>query len=303
MPLPHPFPDLAALDLLVTVSELGSISAAAEAHQVSQPAASMRLSSLERVLGLQLLERARTGARLTPAGAATVEWAGTVLHDMETLLAGVTALRSDERSRLLVAASLTVAEYLIPAWLRQLAVEQPEVGVSLQMGNTTRVTELVTQSRVELGFIEGPRPPGRLRSRVVRNDELAVVVGRDHPWARRRRPLTPAELAATPLVLREQGSGTRDVLSMALAEHGLKVRPSIELGSTTAIKAAAIAGDGPTVLSVLVTDNERRAGQLVVVPCANLRLGRTIRAVWGAERSLSRPATRLISLAASAGGG
>jgi DNA-binding transcriptional LysR family regulator len=300
MPLPQPVPDLAALDLLVTVSELGSINAAAEAHRVSQPAASMRLRSLERVVGLQLLERARTGARLTPAGEATVEWAGAVLHDMEALLAGVTALRSDERSRLLVAASLTVAEYLIPGWLRQLAVELPEVGVSLQMGNTARVAQLVTLGQVELGFIEGPRPPGRLRSRELRGDQLAVVVGKEHPWARRRRPLTPTELAATPLVLREEGSGTREVLAAALAEHGLAVRPAIELGSTTAIKAAAIAGDGPTVLSVLATDTERRAGLLVVVPCVGLHLDRTIRAVWGAERSLSRPASRLIAVAAAA---
>lgn len=299
MPLPQPFPDLVALDLLVTVSELGSINAAAEAHRVSQPAASMRLRSLEQALGLQLLERVRTGSRLTPAGAATVEWAGAVLHDMESLLAGAAALRSDERSRLLVAASLTVAEYLIPGWLRQLAVELPEVGVSLQMGNTAHVAELVTRGQVELGFIEGPRPPGRLRSREIRGDQLVVVVGKDHPWARRRRPLTATELAATPLVLREQGSGTRDVLAVALAEQGLEVRPAIEFGSTTAIKAAASAGDGPAVLSVLAVDNELRAGQLVVVACADLRLERTIRAVWAAERSLSRTATRLMALATS----
>ncbi|MHB8594672.1 MAG: LysR family transcriptional regulator, partial [Acidimicrobiales bacterium] len=117
MPLPQPFPDLAALDLLVTVGELGSINAAAQIHGVTQPAASMRLRSLERVLGLQLLERVRTGSRLTPAGAATVEWAGAVLHDMRYLLTGTAALRSDQRSRLRLAASLTVAEYLIPGWL------------------------------------------------------------------------------------------------------------------------------------------------------------------------------------------
>jgi DNA-binding transcriptional LysR family regulator len=194
---------------------------------------------------------------------------------------------------------MTVAEYLIPGWLRQLAVELPGVGVSLQMGNTAHVAELVVQGEVELGFIEGPQPLGRLRSRDLRDDELVVVVGKDHPWARRRRPLTANELAATPLVLREQGSGTRDVLAAALSEHGLGVRPAIELGSTTAIKAAAIAGDAPAVLSVLAVENERRAGQLVVVACGDLRLGRTIRAVWAPERSLSRPAARLIALAAT----
>ena len=299
MPLPQPIPDLGALDLLVTVSELGSINAAAQAHGVTQPAASMRLRSLERVIGLQLLERVRTGSRLTPAGAATVEWAGAILHDMRALLAGTAALRSDERSHLRLAASLTVAEYLIPGWLRQLAAAVPDVGVSLEMGNTAHVAELVTQGQVELGFIEGPRPPGRLRARDLREDELVLVVGRGHPWARRRRPVTAAELAATPVVLREPGSGTRDILTLALAEHGLEVRASMELGSTTAIKAAAIAGTGPAVLSALAVETELRAGRLVAVPCTALRLGRTIRAVWTTDRSLSPPAARLIAIAAA----
>jgi DNA-binding transcriptional LysR family regulator len=301
MPLVQPCPDLAALDLLVTVGELGSINAAAEAHGVTQPAASMRLQSLERMLGLQLLERVRTGSRLTPAGAATVEWAGVILRDMRALLAGTAALRSDERSHLRLGASLTVAEYLIPGWLRQLAAALPEVGVSLQMGNTAHVIELVAQGQVELGFVEGPRPPGRMRSRDLQDDELVVVVGKSHPWARRRRLLTAAELAATPLVLREQGSGTRDILTVALAEHGLEVRALMELGSTTAIKAAAIAGTAPAVLSALAVETELGAGQLVAVACTGLRLQRTIRAVWTIERSLPPPAVRLLAIAAAPG--
>jgi DNA-binding transcriptional LysR family regulator len=298
MPLPQPLPDLAALDLLVSVGELGSISAAADLHGVSQPAASMRLRSLERALGLELLERARTGSRLTPAGAATVEWAGSVLHEMRALLAGTSALRNDERSHLRLAASLTVAEYLIPEWLRQLATALPDVGVSLEMGNTAHVAELVTQGQVELGFIEGPRPPGRLRSRDLRNDELVIVVGKDHPWARRRRPVIAAQLAATPMILREPGSGTREILTIALAEHGLDVRALMVLGSTTAIKAAVVTGTGPAALSALAVESELRAGQMVAVPYAGLRLARTIRAVWTSGRTLSGPATHLLAIAA-----
>src|SRR5579875_2067592 len=237
MPLPEPVPDLGALDLLVTVGEVGSISAAAEAHGVTQPAASMRLRQLERVLGLQLLERVRTGSRLTPAGAATAEWAGAVLREMRALLGGADALRSDQRSHLRLAASLTVAEYLIPGWLRQLA------------------------------------------------GELVIVVGRGHPWGRRRRPVTPADLAATPLIVREHGSGTRDVLAAALAEHGLELRTSMELGSTTAIKAAAVGGGSPAVLSALSVDAELRSGQLQHVACPGLRLERTIRAIWAGGRT------------------
>lgn len=297
MPLPQPFPDLTALDLLVSVGELGSISAAAAAHGVTQPAASMRLSALERLLQVPLLERVTTGARLTPAGTATVEWAAVVLADMRVLLSGTAALRADHRSQLRLAASLTVAEYLIPRWLQQLAAELPETKVSLEMGNTAHVADLVVQGVAELGFIEGPRPPGRLRSKELTTDELVIVVARSHPWSHRRRPITTRELAATPLVLREPGSGTRDVLTESLHSRGLDVTAAMELGSTTAIKAAVIAGAGPAVLSALAVSGELESGQLAVVPCDEISLRRTIRAVWTATRPPSGSSSRLISIA------
>src|ERR1700733_5619204 len=153
MPFAQPYPDLTALDLLVSVAELGSISAAAGAHGISQPAASMRLSALERMLNIQLLERASTGARLTPAGVATVEGAAAVLADVRALLVGTAALRAKQGSHLLVAASLTIAEYLIPGWLGLLAADMPNTTVSLDMGNTAHVTYSVSHGDAEIGFI------------------------------------------------------------------------------------------------------------------------------------------------------
>ncbi|MCU4185279.1 LysR family transcriptional regulator [Acidiferrimicrobium sp. IK] len=300
MPLAEPIPDLAALDLLVTVGELGSINAAAEAHGITQPAASMRLRALERALGLQLLERARTGSRLTPAGQAAVEWAAVILDGMRALQAGTAALRRDARSHLRLGASLTVAEYLVPGWLRQLRSALPEVGVSLEMGNSSHVIDLVSGGDIELGFIEGPAVPRRLRSCDLGSDALVVVVGAGHPWARRRRPLGAAELAATPLVLREQGSGTRDILAAELAAHGLEVTALMELASTTAIKGATVAGAAPAVLSALAVEAEVRSGELVVVPCPELRFERTIRAVWAGGRRPGPAAARLLDIAESA---
>ncbi len=298
MPLPEPYPDLASLDLLVSVGELGSISAAAAVHNVSQPAASMRLRALERLLQITLLERATSGARLTPAGMATVEWAGVVLGDMRTLLAGASALRASRSSHLRLAASLTVAEYLIPRWLHLLAVADPETKVSLEMGNTVHVGELVTRGDVDLGFIEGSRPPGRLSSRELLTDELVIVVPAGHPWSRRRRPISVSELAKTPLVLREPGSGTREVLTDALRAQGLDVTVAMELASTTAIKAAVMIGAGPAVVSALAVRAEVQAGQLVSVASEGLSLRRAIRAIWAPNRPPSGAVARLLSIAA-----
>jgi DNA-binding transcriptional LysR family regulator len=261
----------------------------------------MRIRSLERVLGLQLLARTRTGSVLTPAGAATAEWSAAVLRDMRALLTGASALRREGRRRLHLAASMTVAEYLLPYWLGQLAVASPDVTVSLEMGNTARVAELVAARQVDVGFIEGDRPPGRLRAKNLLADELVVVVGRRHPWTRRHTPLTAVELAANPLLMREHGSGTRDVLTAALARQGLTAQALMELGSTTAIKAAAIAGSGPAVLSRLAVAAEVRSGELVPVLVEGLELGRTIRAIWASGRPLAGAAAQLVTIAEKAG--
>jgi DNA-binding transcriptional LysR family regulator len=297
MPLSHPYPDLGALDLLVSVSELGSISAAARAHHVTQPAASMRLRWLEDTLQVPLLERSTTGARLTPSGVATVEWAGAVLREVRTLIAGTAALRADRDSHLHVAASLTVAEYLVPRWLERLGAHAPQVKVSLEMGNTAHVIDSVAGGRVELGFIEGPEPPAQLCWQQVAEDDLVIVVGAGHPWSSRSWPLSPQDLAAMPLVLREPGSGTRDVLVEALAEHELGLTPAMELGSTTAIKTAVIGGAGPAAVSALAVAQELRDGQLIAVPYTGMDLRRVIRAVWAAERALSRAAQQLVAIA------
>jgi DNA-binding transcriptional LysR family regulator len=256
----------------------------------------MRLRGLERLLAVPLLERSTVGARLTPAGMATAEWAAGVLGAMRTLLAGTAALQAGRSSQLRLAASLTVAEYLMPRWLHVLAAEDPHTKVSLEMGNTSHVADLVAAGDADLGFIEGPRPPGRLRSRELLADELVIVVRPGHPWARRR--ISAAQLAATPLVLREPGSGTREVLTEALDKLRLQATAVMELPSTTAIKAAAVGGTGPAVVSALAVRDELARGQLVIVRCEDLQLDRTIRAVWAPGRRPSPSGARLLAIAA-----
>ncbi len=294
MPLPEPHPDLGALDLLVSVAEAGSIRQAALRHHISQPAASVRIRELERVLGLRLVERETTGARLTSDGLAIVGWASQVLAAMRALSSGAQALRLDQNSQLRLAASLTVAEYLLPVWLAPLYAALP-AAVSLRMANSDEVAELFVRDEVDLGFVEGPSLPVGLQGRTVYRDELVVVVSSQHPWARRRSPLSVEMLAKTPVVSRERGSGTRQVLEAALAEHGHELRVAVEFASTTAIKAAVAAGLGPAVLSRLAVSAELLDRRLVAVECRDLHLSRAIRAVWRARTSLSPLAKELLA--------
>jgi DNA-binding transcriptional LysR family regulator len=153
----------------------------------------------------------------------------------------------------------------------------------------------VSDGRADLGFVEGPNVPRSLRSKTVGHDRLVLVVPPGHPWAR-RRAVTPAELAATPLVSREEGSGTREVLAAALVRSlgpGAAQAPAaLSLSTTSAIRAAVLAGAAPAVLSRLSVGDDLAAGRLVHVEVTGLDLRRPLRAVWRGSAGLPAGAAR-----------
>jgi DNA-binding transcriptional LysR family regulator len=285
------------LDLLVSVAETGSLGQAAELHRISQPAASQRLARLERQLGLGLLVRGPTGSRLTQDGEAVLGWARRVLEQAEELVIGVGALRNRVPDVLGAAASLTIADFLFPRWLGALHRSHPGERVHLRVANSAAVAELVRARQVTMGFTETPHPPSGLRGRVIGGDRLVVVVPPGHRWAGRRHPLPITTLVAEPLVVRETGSGTRAALDDALAGAGLSVLPAAELGSTAALKTAAMTGEGAAVLSELSVAGEVTDGRLSIVPVAGVDLRRPFRAIWHPEQPPAGTAAALLEIA------
>lgn len=294
--LVHRVPDLGALELLLAVARLGSLGRAAKELGITQPAASSRLRSMEAQLGVGLVERSPRGSRLTDAGTLVTDWARRIVEAAEAFDAGAQALRGRRDSRLRVAASMTIAEYLLPGWLIALRGQRPDTAVSLFAGNSAAVSGRLLAGEADLGFVEGLDVPAGLDGAVIGHDRLVVVCAPGHPWARRRTPLTARELAATPLILREPGSGTRQVLDAALAVCGTLAAPLLELASTTAVKAAAVSGAGPSVLSELAVREELAARRLVEVPVPGIRLGRDLRSVWPAGQRPAGPARQLLGL-------
>ncbi|MFI1258454.1 LysR family transcriptional regulator [Streptomyces netropsis] len=294
--LAHRVPDLGALELLLAVARLGSLGRAARELGITQPAASSRVRTMERMLGVALVERSPRGSRLTDAGVLVTDWARRIVEAAEAFDAGAQALRGRRDSRLRVAASMTIAEYLLPGWLIALRTSRPGTAVSLFAGNSTAVAERLLAAEADLGFVEGLAVPPGLDGAVIGHDRLVVVTAPGHPWARRRAPLDAAELAATPLILRERGSGTRQVLDAALASHGGVAEPLLELASTTAAKAAVVSGAGPSVLSELAVGEELAARRLVEIPVPGVGLRRDLRAVWPTGHRPTGPARDLLGL-------
>lgn len=210
-------PDVEGLTLLSVVARTGSLGAAARTMGLAQPNASRMLARLERDLGLSLVDRSPSGSRLTPHGRLVVDWAEPVLTALDRLAAGAESLREDRASHLVVGASLTVGEHLVPRWLTRFRSEHPEVQVRIRVMNSADVVAAVESRTIDVGFVESPTVPSSLQSLVVGHDELVVVVAPDHPWTHRTQ-VSVDDLAATPLVVREPGSGTRDTVDEGRAE-------------------------------------------------------------------------------------
>ena len=286
-------PDLAAMEVFLAVAHHGSLNAAAKQVGVSQQAVSARIATMESQIGAQLITRTARGSSLTSAGATVAAWADRLLTLAAEVDAGLASLRHDRKTRLRISASLTIAEQLLPRWLvsMQLAgqsADRERTEVTLTATNSGHVVEQILGSEADLGFVEGPGIPRTLRSRVIGHDHLVVITRPDHPWARRTRPVTAQELADTPLVSREEGSGTREALTQALHRalgvQFVQAAPVMALSTTSAVRVAVLAGAGPAVLSALTVADDLATGRLAGITVADMDLRRTLRAVWVGDR-------------------
>lgn len=291
--MPSRAPSFDDLELLVGIDDHGSLSAAARVVGMSQPNVSRAMSKLERQLSLPLILRSTSGSVLTAEGTVVAHWARRVLADVAKLRDVAAGLRVDRSAELTVAASMTVAEHLMPLWLGSFRYLHQDMTIHLQVYNSVQVCERVGNGACDVGFIESPTVARGLHSAAVARDRLVVVVDTGHRWARMRRALSVAELASTPLIVREPGSGTRTTLELAMRDYPM-VSPLIELGSASAIRTSVLNGVGPAVLSTLAVVEQVKSGDLRVVDVDGLDLRRSLRAVWRPPRQLHGPAGELV---------
>lgn len=290
-------PDLAALEVLSAVARTGSLSAAGRDVGMTQQAVSARVRAIESQTGVRLVTRTPRGSRLTSAGEVVAEWADQLLDVAERVDAGLASLRDDARARLKVAASLTVAEQLLPRWLVSLQAGAQRRGAAAPEVTFTAaavsddVIAAVRAGEVDLGFIEIPGTLTGVRSRVVARDEVVLVVPPDHKWVRRSAPITVAELNRTALVSRR--SGWRYLFGGA-APGGVEEQqlPSVEMHSAAAVRAAVLAGAGPAVVSRLAVREDLAEGRLRAVPVADVDWRRELRAIWLGARTPPAGAVR-----------
>lgn len=282
--------DPSALRLFLAAVELGSVSKAAARMHVAQPSATAKLQKLERQLGVALLERTPTGSAPTAEGTRLAPTCADALAAVTGLVDRAEALRA-EGDRLAIATTRHVADHYLPTWLAPLA----GTPVAVSELDTLGVARRVRGGEAMVGFTEGPAAPIGLRSTVVAVEEVVPVVGRGHPWYGRRATVTAAELITATTIRSGRGSGTRDVVEAAFAEHGLGTSGDvIEVDSSPAARLAAMTGSGVAFLPSCWVAPHLATGVLTALPVREPRIELPVRIVWRGTRPATAAARRLV---------
>lgn len=256
------------LQVFFTVARLLSFTKAAEVLHMTQPAVTFQVRQLEEQFDTRLFDRNHNRVTLTEAGRLVFRYAEKIFASYAELDAAMREFKGAIGGALVLGASTTVAEYLLPTLLGSFLRSQPEIGIRLRVGNTESVVAMVEESEIDLGVVEAPVTHRNLVVQPCMIDRLFLVAPPDHPISALRTVSLEAFIDE-PFVCREEGSGTRDVIMEYLSRQGFnqsRLNLCVELGSPEAIKGAVAAGMGVSILSESIVAKEVVLGQLVTIP-------------------------------------
>ncbi len=289
-------PTLRQFEVFLAVAKAGSFRAAAEAMHLSQPALSQHVAEVERELGTHLFDRLGRKIALTEAGRILEEHALRLFASLASAREAVADLGGLKRGSLVIGASTTPGIYVLPGIIAAFQKTYPGVALSLRIENSALIEEQIRGNEVDLGVVGGHAL--RLGEECVAAgllDELVLIVPPSHPWARRRE-VQPGQLRDQRLLIREEGSATRQLTERALQQAGGSITASMELGHTEAIKQAVMVGLGVAFVSIHAIRGELAAGRLRALRLRGVRIQRHFHIIHNEARALSASARTFIEL-------
>ncbi len=255
------------LDIFCTVAKHGSMSRAAAELHLSQPAISQRLRALEEHYGLQLFRRTNRGVELTPAGETLSRYAQRILQLERSLEAEMAALRAAEPKQIVIGATSAIGGYALPCTVYLFQQKYPDARIQLQIGKRADVIQRLEDGLVDLALVEGPAvaPPTQdWQVSAISEEELVLITPPGGPFAG-QETYTADDLTRLPVIIREQGSGTRMAVEEGWKAAGRSVSElniAMELTSVDAIKTSVASGHGVALVSRWCVRAEARMGHL-----------------------------------------
>lgn len=282
--------NLHLLRLFMTVAQSGSFSRAAEELHVSQPAISKGVRDFELQVGCRLLDRGARGVRPTHEGEALLRHAKTLFAIERAAEEELYALRGLGSGILRIGASTTIATYMIPTYLGIFHRAYPGIELIIISANTREIAALLIKHEVDVALVEGPVEEPGIVSEAWRKDEMVLIASPDHIFANAAEPIDPGRISGEIFIIREPGSGSREVVTEALSTHQIHPLRRLEVGSTEAIKQLVAGGLGVAMISVATIRDQVALGTLIVVPVRDVQIERVL---WrlNVPGRLSNPAT------------
>ncbi len=254
--------DFRHLETFCRVADLKSFSKAADDLFLTQPTLSGHILSLEQSLSLRLFDRTGREVRLTKAGEVFLRYASKILSSRKELLNALTEFSQGIRGELSLGASTIPGEYLLPKLIGHFKKEHPHFTLSLKIGDTKKVAQLVLQGDVELGMIGGKLKHSSLHYEKYEEDQIVALAVSGHPLTKKEK-VDLTDLLKEPWIIREEGSGTQMAVEKALRTIGKSLKQfngAIEMGSTSAMKEGVKAGLGLAFISKRAVEEELKQG-------------------------------------------
>lgn len=256
------------LQVFHTVARVMSFTKAAEILHMTQPAVTFQIKQLEDAFNTRLFDRTHNKITLTEAGRVVYDYAEQILESYAKMANDVKDLTGDITGALVIGASTTIAEYMLPRLLGVFKKEFPDVTLRLQVGNTDAIVSMVENNLLDLGIVEAPVYNKNLEVITCRLDELVVIVPPDHPLAA-FDTIRPEQLTQYPFILREEGSGSRAVIDEYMRNAGMNFIDFdivMELGSPESVKMAVESEVGVAITSRTTLSKEIKLGTLKAIP-------------------------------------
>ncbi|WP_454621786.1 LysR substrate-binding domain-containing protein [Bradyrhizobium cenepequi] len=283
--------NLHLLRMFATVSRVGSFSRAAEAMNLSQPAISKGVRDFELQVGCRLLNRSQKGVVPTSEGLALLKHAEDLFAAERAAEEMLSARRDLNNGSLRIGASTTIATYMLAPYLGAFHRAYPGIDLHLVSANTREIAEQMAAQDIDIGLVEGPIEEGVVIAEQWRTDIMKLIVSQRHDFASAKDPIDPKRLGGEVLILREPGSGSREVVTQALAANNIEPLRLLEIGSTAAIKQAVAAGIGVSIVSTVATRDQVQLGYLRAVELRGITIERTLWRLKLSDRT-PRPAAR-----------
>jgi DNA-binding transcriptional LysR family regulator len=270
------------LKVFCTVAETKSFSKASEIIHLTQPAVSLQIQALEEIYETKLFDRSSSTVTLTPAGEILYKYAKQILSLYAQVEKEIATLTGLIKGSVRLGASTTIANYLLPSVISDFKKRNNRVRFHLLIGNTKRIVDHLNNGIISFGLVEGDVSKFKIKAEKVLKDELVVIVSPEHPFSNRKN-ISVSEFVKEPFILREEGSGTRQIIENYLLKYGISVSDlnvTAVLGGTEAIKEAVEDGTGISIVSKWAVRREVSRGTLKMLPLKEERLLRDFSLIY-----------------------